>query len=374
MSRSHTFGYLLRKEFKQIVRNPITLLLIFLFPAVMIGLAPFVINFNLKELHLTVVNRDPTGTYSRKLVQKIEAAEDISIVSSPADMEEAYDEIDQHRTDAILVIPEDFSREMELSQHATVQLMANAINSTQAILAMNRMAGLIADTSGEILSERSGLPPGTTPIEIRTLDRYNPSLNYKYYMLPAILVMVLTMLAGIYPAVGLANEKEEGTIRQINLSPIRPGTFVLAKVLPYWIIGIGVTLFGVLLIYFIYGLAPLGSFYMILFACLLFSVVISFYGLLVANMSKTVQQAMFIEFFSVMVFFIISGLFTPIETMPGWARAIAYINPLTYLNSIMRMIYLKGSGFAELWPYFLVLTALGVVNGVISVLSYRKRE
>lgn len=369
------FGYVLRKEVKQFVRNRILLFMVFLFPTVMIGLAPWVINFNLRHLDLAVVDQDHGGTCSRRLLQKVEASPDIGIVGRYATVESAFDAVDRNDASAILVIPEGFSRDMELDRRGTVRLLANAVNSTQAILAMNRLGGLIADTSEDFAAERLGLPSsGGTPLEIRMMEKYNPSLNYKYYMLPAILVMVLTMLCGIYPSISMANEKEEGTIRQINASPLRSSTYISAKVFPYWVIGLVTTLLGMLLIYFIYGLAPEGNILLILFACLLFTIVISFNGIIVANLARTVQQAMFMELFSVMILFIISGLFTPISTMPWWGKAIAYINPLTYLNRIMRMVYLKGSTLPELWPHFAALAAIGLFTALVAVVTHRKRE
>ena len=372
---STAFGYLLEKEFKQIARDRILLTMIFFFPTIMIGLTPWVINFNLRHLDLAVVNHDPSGSHARLILQKVEASPDIDLVGVYSSEEPAYETVDRSRADAILVIPPDFSRDMELSHHASVRLIANAVNSTNAVMAMNRMSGLIADTSEEILTERAGLVAGSgRPVEIRMLNRYNPTLNYKYYMLPAILVMVLTMLCGIYPAIGLAHEKEVGTITQINLSPLRSSTYIVAKVLPYWLIGVSTTLLGTLLLYLIYGLAPVGSYLLILLGALLFSGVIAFQGVAVANLAKSVQQAMFMELFLVMIFFIISGLFTPISTMPWWSKLIAYINPLTYLNIIMRMVYLKGSNLTDLWPYFAALTAIGLLNALLAVLTHRKRQ
>lgn len=372
---STAFGYLLEKEFKQIARDRILLTMIFLFPTIMIGLTPWVINFNLRHLDLAVVNHDPGGSHARLILQKVEASPDIDLVGVYSSEEPAYEAMDRSRADAILVIPPDFSRDMELSHHVSVRLIANAVNSTNAVMAMNRMSGLIADTSEEILTERAGLAAGSgRPVEIRMLNRYNPTLNYKYYMLPAILVMVLTMLCGIYPAIGLAHEKEVGTITQINLSPLRSSTYIVAKVLPYWLIGVSTTLLGTLLLYLIYGLAPVGSYLLILLGALLFSGVIAFQGVAVANLAKSVQQAMFMELFLVMIFFIISGLFTPINTMPWWSKVIAYINPLTYLNIIMRMVYLKGSNLIDLWPYFAALTAIGLLNALLAVLTHRKRQ
>ena len=372
---STAFGYLLEKEFKQIARDRILLTMIFFFPTIMIGLTPWVINFNLRHLDLAVVNHDPAGAQARLILQKVEASPDIDLAGVYSSEEPAYEAVDRSRADAILVIPPDFSRDMELSHHASVRLIANAVNSTNAVMSMNRMSGLIADTSEEILTERAGLAAGSgRPVEIRMLDRYNPTLNYKFYMLPAILVMVLTMLCGIYPAIGLAHEKEVGTITQINLSPLRSSTYIVAKVLPYWLIGVSTTLLGTLLLYLIYGLAPVGSYLLILLGALLFSGVIAFQGVAVANLAKSVQQAMFMELFLVIIFFIISGLFTPISTMPWWSKVIAYINPLTYLNIIMRMVYLKGSNLIDLWPYFAALTAIGLLNALLAVLTHRKRQ
>ena len=158
---SSAFGYLLEKEFKQIARDRILLTMIFLFPTIMIGLTPWVINFNLRHLDLAVVNHDSSGSHARLILQKVEASPDIDLAGVYSSEEPAYEAVDRSRADAILVIPPDFSRDMELSHHASVRLIANAVNSTNAVMAMNRMSGLIADTSEEILTERAGLAAGS---------------------------------------------------------------------------------------------------------------------------------------------------------------------------------------------------------------------
>ena len=202
--------------------------------------------------------------------------------------------------------------------------------------------------------------------------KFNPHLDYKFFMVPAIMVMLLTIIAGFLPALNIVSEKEKGTIEQMNVSPVKRPVFILAKLIPYWIIGFLVLSICMGIAALVYGLLPVGSLLTIYLFVGIYILVVSGFGLLISNYSNTMQQAMFVMFFFIMVFILMSGLFTPIASMPHWAQAITIFNPLKYLMQVMRLVYLKGSAFGELIPQCLALCAFAIVLNAWAILSYRK--
>jgi ABC-2 type transport system permease protein len=184
--------------------------------------------------------------------------------------------------------------------------------------------------------------------------------------------MLLTMISGFLPALNIVGEKEAGTIEQMNVTPVKKFMFVLAKLIPYWIIGFIVLTICMGLAALVYGIYPVGSLLMIYFFASIYILVVSGFGLVVSNYSNTMQQAMFVMFFFVMVFILMSGLFTPVSSMPDWAQKITIFNPLKYLMQVMRLVYLKGSAFGEMIPQFLALCGFALWLNTWAVISYRK--
>lgn len=207
---------------------------------------------------------------------------------------------------------------------------------------------------------------------LSVLNLYNPHLNYKVFMVPALLIMMLTLLCGFLPALNIVSEKEVGTIEQLNVTPLNKFVFILAKLVPYWIVGLVVLSIGLVLSAVLYGIVPSGSLWLIYFFSCIYILTMSGFGLIISNYSATMQQAMFVMFFFLMVFILMSGLFTPVRSMPDWAQWIAAFNPLTYFIQVMRMIFLKGCGLTDLWPQFGKMLCFMSVFAGVAVWSYRK--
>ena len=214
---------------------------------------------------------------------------------------------------------------------------------------------------------------GKLPIELSTLNLFNPNLNYKLFMIPALMVMLLTLICGFLPALNVVGEKEAGTIEQINVTPVSRFTFIIAKLLPYWIIGFVVLTICFLLAWLLYGIVPVGNLGLIYFFSVLFVLAMSGLGLVISNHSATMQQAMFVMWFCMLILILMSGLFTPISSMPGWAQAITVLNPLKYLMEVMRMVFLKGSSLMDLLPQLFALLLFATVLNFWAVMSYKKR-
>ena len=193
-------------------------------------------------------------------------------------------------------------------------------------------------------------------------------------MLPGFLVIMLTLFCGIFPSMSIVQEKEIGTLQQINVTPVKRYSFIIAKIIPFWLLAIVSISIAVPIIYLVYGLAFEGNFLLYLGCVLLFSIAMTFMGVIISNLAETIQQSMFIMLFFILIFFLISGLFTPVNAMPSWAKVIAYASPLTYFNKLTRMMYLKGSGIMEIWPEILVILGFLIIFAITATLTHSKRS
>jgi len=191
-------------------------------------------------------------------------------------------------------------------------------------------------------------------------------------MVPALMVMILAMICGFLPALNIVGEKESGTIEQINVTPIKKYTFILSKLIPYWLIGYFVLTIGMLIAMFFWKLIPQGSVLTIYFFATLFIIAFSGFGLVISNYAVNMQQAMFMMFFFVLTFIFLSGLYTPVANMPIWAQRISDFSPMKYIIQVLRRVYLKGSGISDLTRPLLALVSFAVFFYSWAIISYKK--
>ncbi len=370
--------YLIDKEFRQFFRNPFLPKLMVGFPCLAMLIFPWVANMEVKDIKTVVVDADRTQT-SQRLVGKLAASSYFKFADEVFDYKSALNEIEHGRADLILEIPAGFEKELENGSPARAMITVNTLNGTKGALASNYMAGVLGGFSEE-LRVAAGVAAGSAAgvasgpaIELIPRELYNPRQDYKIFMIPALMVMLLTMLCGLLPAINLVAEKEKGTIEQINVTPVSRFSFLLAKLSTFWIIGFVVLSLSLLVVWPVYGLVARGSLWSIYFCALLFIVAISAMGLVISNYSATMQQAMFLMVFFVVVMMLMSGLFTPVDSMPGWAKAITVANPLKYFIECMRRIFLKGSSLYELRGQWGALIVFVAVFGTWMVAGYRKK-
>ncbi len=369
-----TLKYLLEKEFKQFARNKFLPRMVIGFPFMSLLIFPLVANFDVKNLNLAVVDHDHSP-YSRRLTHKTTASGYFRITDASGTYEQALTAIELDRADIILEIPAGFERDLVRDQTATVMVAANTVNGTRGGLGSAYLSGIVNDFAGEIRGEwLASAPRLVTPtFEIVPQYRFNPNLDYRVFMIPAIMVMMLTMVCGFLPALNIVQEKERGTMEQMNVTPVRRFTFILAKLIPYWVIGF-VTLticFGVAWMF--YGMTPAGSLGTIYLFASAFILAISGLGLVISNYARTIQQGMFMMFFFVVTMILMGGLYTPVASMPGWAQTISDFLPLKYFIIVMRAVYLKGSDTAALLKPLAALSCFAVAFYAWAIVSYRKR-
>lgn len=366
--------YLIEKEFKQLFRNSFVPKLIFMFPCMIMILMPWAANLEIKNINLNIVDNDHS-VLSRRLVDKIGASTYFRLTALPATYDEALFAVEAGSADVILEIPHDFEKDWTMGKSPALLVAANAVNGTKGSLGGSYLSAILDDYTRELQAEApmgKGGERALPRLSVSTRNLYNPTLNYKLFMVPALMVMLLTLICGFLPALNVVGEKETGTIEQINVTPVKKFTFIVAKLIPYWLIGFVVLTICFALAWLLYGILPAGNFLTIYVSALVFLPVVSGFGLVISNHSATMQQAMFVMWFFMLVLILMSGLFTPIHSMPEWAQWITRINPLRYFVEVMRTIYLRGGGFAELFPRLATLLAFALVANWWAVRSYRK--
>ncbi|MDP4277455.1 MAG: ABC transporter permease [Bacteroidota bacterium] len=367
--------YLIEKEFKQIFRNPVLPRLILVFPFVVLAIFPLVANFEVKDLNLCVVDNSHSGM-SDELIRKIVASDYFRLTETAASYREALKYVEQNQADVILEIPAGFERDLLREGSTSVMISANAVNGVKGSICNAYLSYIILDYNNrirtELMPENDGQIQGHLQIVPQFL--FNPELKYPLFMIPALMVMMLTMICGFLPALNIVLEKEKGTIEQLNVTPVNKFVFILSKLIPYWIIGFVVLTicFGVAWLF--YRLKPAGSLLTIYLFVSVFVLAFSGFGLVISTYANTLQQAMFMMFFFVVTFIFLSGLYTPVSNMPRWGRVISVFSPLKYLMEVMRLVYLKGSGFQEMTGQFMALCGFAVLFNGWAVLNYRKQR
>ena len=368
--------YLIEKEFKLIQRNKVLPIIIFVMPVVFLLLLPFAANFEVKNIRLAVIDNDHSN-YSKRFIEKIGASRYYQIVANESHYDVALtNQIESGKADAILEIPQHFERDLTKQKMAKVLVSANAVDGMKGLMGTSYLVAIAFDFSKNISMELTAFNEVSPQQNIQITNRalFNPMMNYKAYMVPAIMMMLIVLMCGAMPAVNIVMEKETGTIEQMNVTPIKKFYFILAKIIPFWIIGLIVLTIGFIIAYLVYDLLPVGSFGTLYVAAAVFIFTMTGIGLVVSNKSDTMQQAMMIAMFFLIVFILMSGLLTPIASMPRWAQWLTYANPLRYYAEMMRFVYLKGCTIFDILPQLGALFAFAVGANLWAVISYKKRN
>ena len=360
---------LLRKEIKLMRRNRLIPRVIIVMPLMVMLVIPLVANLDVKNVNVAVVDNDHSQL-SRRMIADISASEILNVISVGDSHSEAMLEIEDGNADVILTIPPDYSVDM-IARTAQVDVEANGVNVTKGMLGARYVSESVLGTLAGI-SAQSGQKIKTDDISI--IYRFNPTLNFRNYMIPALMVILLIIIGGFLPALNLVNEKETGTIEAMNVTPVSRLVFVLSKLIPFWIVGIMVVTVGMIVGWLVYGLVPQGCIGAIYLAAILFSLVMSGIGISIANSSSTMLQSIFVMFAFIIVFQLMSGLFTPISSMPVWVQYITYMIPPRYFIEIMRSVYLKGTSIAELWQQYLTLASFATVMLFVAAATYKKQS
>ena len=360
-----TLKYLIQKEFTQIRRNAFLPKLIIVFPIMIMCVMPWVMNMEVKNIKVAVVDNDHS-TLSQQLVHSIEASNYFIFKGQQPTYRDALQEIEQSRADVVMVIPQDYSRELANGNQPQVLIAANAVNGTKGAMGSAYLTQIVtARVNPEVSAMQS---------HVSTLFLYNKNLNYKLFMIPALFAIVMMLMTGFLPALNIVGEKEAGTIEQINVTPVSKWAFILAKLIPYWIIALFVITVCLLLAWAVYGITCAGPLLLVYLLTMLLALFWSSFGLMISNYSDTMQQAIFVMWFFVVMMLLLSGLFTPTRSMPSWAYATTYVNPMSYFVEAIRTVFIRGGGLSSIWHQVLALLGIGSVMACWAVLSYKKNS
>lgn len=342
--------YLIQKEFLQIRRNAFLPKLIIMFPIVIMCVMPWVMQMEVKNIVVDVVDIDHT-VESQRLVQQIAASNYFIFGGQKATYAEAMKDIEKGKTDVILEI-----------RGGKYLIAANAVNGTKGSMGSAYLSQIV---TSNVTHHTSNITP---------LTLYNKGQNYKLYMIPALFAIVMMLMTGFLPTLNIVGEKEAGTIEQINVTPVSKWSFILAKLIPYWLIALFVITVCLLLAWLVYGITPAGPVWLIYVLAMLLALFFSSFGLIVSNYSDTMQQAMFVMWFFVVSIMLLSGLFTPTRSMPQWAYLTTYINPMHYFIDAIRTVFIRGGGLHETAHQVLALAGIGTLMGCWAVQSYKKNS
>jgi ABC-2 type transport system permease protein len=368
-----TLKFLLRKEFLQIFRDKLILRMIFALPVIQLIILPYAATYEIKNITLSVVDNDHSE-YSRKLINNFTASGYFQLVDYSRTYADALDQVEKDKADLIVEIPEGFERDLIRESETKILLAANAISGQTAGLAVAYANSIVKDFNNDVRTQWIQQPRlnATPVIDISSSNWFNPQMNYKYFIVPGILALLVTLVGFLMSSLNIVKEKEVGTIEQLNVSPIKKYQFILSKLIPFWVLGLVVLTIGFFISFIIYGIYPAGSFWVgFLFAGIYLIALLGF-GLLTSIYADTQQQAMFISYFFMLIFILLGGLFSPIENMPDWAQYLTYINPVRYLIEAMRMLVLKGSSFWDLRFHFLIVTVFAIVFNGLAIWKYKK--
>lgn len=368
-----TLRFLLQKEFRQIFRNPALIRMMFMTPIIQLIILPQAANFTVRNINIAFVDLD-RSTYSQKFIDKVLSSGYFRFVGFTPTYNKAYTLIEKDKADIVMEIPKGFEDKLNTENSQKLSLSVNAINGVKAAVGSGYLTNIIQDFNREI--QVDWIQPSTMnpmpQIDVVSSNWYNPTLSYYLFMVPGILVLLVTLVGGNMTSQNIVREKEVGTIEQINVTPIKKYHFILGKLIPFWILGIIVFTLGLGIARVIYGIIPLGSVALLYLFVSVYLVAIMGFGLLISTYSDTPLQAHSLTFFFVQIFNMMGGLFTPIDSMPAWAKVITDIIPVSYFIRVMRMIVIKGSDFHDIIPHLIAVTIMGIVLNGWAILNYRK--
>ena len=360
-----TLKYLIQKEFTQIRRNAFLPRLIIVFPIMVMCVLPWVMNMEVKNVVVDVVDHDHS-TLSQRLMHDIEHNNYFVFHGQKASYAEALNDIEHTNADVVVVIPKDYSKDLARGQQPQVLIAANAVNGTKGSMGAAYLSQVVTANANPSALAIQG--------KVSTLFLYNKHMDFKLFMIPALFAIVMMLMTGFLPALNIVGEKEAGTIEQINVTPVSKWSFILAKLIPYWMIALFIVTVCLLLAWLVYGITSAGSLGLIYLLAMLLALFFSSFGLVVSNYSDTMQQAIFVMWFFVVILLLLSGLFTPTRSMPSWAYLTTYVNPMHYFVEAVRTVFIRGGDFQSIAHQVFALAGIGMFMAAWAVRSYKKNS
>jgi ABC-2 type transport system permease protein len=359
-----------RKEFHQIVRDRRSLAILLLFPAFVLLLFGYALNWDVRHIKLAVDDRDRSAD-SRALISAFVNSgyfDLVAIVDSDAELTRLMDRNDAR---AVLVIPPAFEEDLQRQMPVPVQLLLNGDNANTATTVMGYALTIV---QSEVARRQRGGPSGRPPISVETRIWYNPQLRSTLFLVPGLIAYISMLSAVVSTALSIVREKERGTVEQVRMAPLGPFAFVVGKTIPYFVLALLSAMGIVFVAMVLFGLPMRGSWLLLLAAVALFLIGALGLGLLISSVAETLQVAFQLALLaSFLPTLMLSGFIFPIASMPQVLQAITRVVPARYFLTALRGILLKGVGMDVVWPDLAALAVYsGVVLGLASIRLHRQ--
>lgn len=365
----------LRKETLQTARDRRLVFMLTFAPVMQLLVFGYAIDFKVDRLPTVIADQDQTQE-SRDHLRRLLADGTLLRALDATSPAQAQHALEAGDATAAIVVPQGFSRSLARGELAEVQVLIDGTDPNRSTVAASAVSRYIAEASATIMGEKLaalGRAPLKGGLELRPRIWFNPPLDTPPYMIPGVMAMLLIVVTTIVTAMGLAREREMGTLEQVLVTPISPSVLLLGKMLPFVAIGVFDIIFALTIGTWLFALPVRGSLFVVAVAALLYLMTTLGVGLLISTLSQTQQQSFLGGFLFTLPAMLLSGVMTPIRSMPEWLQLITYLNPLRYFVEIMRANLLTGAGFGILWPNLVALAAFSLSLLTIAALRFQKR-
>ena len=364
---------LARAEVLHVLRDRATLVQIVMVPIIQLLVLGNAATFAIRQSPMWVVDRDGSSE-SRCLVSRFGASGLFRVAGASVSPEKANDAMLRGRATLVLTIPPDFGRTIVRTGSAPVHLDLDAVQGSAAGVVQSYAQQIVAAYARELDEARPRARPRIRAGRIEPVARawFNPTLDYQHFMVPAILVGLVTIIGTLITAQNIAREKEVGTIEQLNVTPITKAQFIAAKLLPFWVLALLDLALGLIVGRLVFDIPVRGSLVLLFGSAAVYLVVALAIGLWISTMVETQQQAMFVTFFLLLIYLLMGGLFTPIDSMPRWVQLLSELNPIRHFATITRAILIKGAGLGEIVRPLGILALYATLMLTVAIRRYHK--
>ena len=371
-----TVIYLIQKEALQVLRDRVMLFQIVAIPIVQLLIVTSAATFEVRQAKVHLVDADHTPA-SRRVADAFRASEHFAITEQSGSAEVANRSLLARRTDLVLHVRPRFEHELVTGQTPDVRLVVSGEKASAGVVqsyAQQILQDVAADYGSELQVQAAAAGTERARVDVRSHLRYNAALEYDDYMAIGILTLLVTLIGTLLTAQNIAREQEIGTIEQLNVTPITKGQFIAGKLVPFWVLGLVEFGVGLTVAWLAFDIPMRGSLALLFGVAGIYLTVALGIGLWISTVVNTQQQAMFVTFFVMVLYLFMSGLFTPVASMPTWAEWVAELSPLKHFIEIMRTVLMKGAGPQDVWEPAAILAGYGVLILGVAVRQYSKTK
>lgn len=388
------FRTIVWKEFSQLKRDRTSLRLMLMIPMMQMLLLGYALTTEVKNTPVSVVDHDG-GPRSRDLIRAVSSNPLFDYKGPAASEADLRQGLDRGEIKIGLIIPPEFSRELERATRldpgpggapslgalngngARLQLWVDGQDANSANVARGYLGAILNQWAmGDLERRLEGYGirmDQVLPVATGASVLFNPSLKSTWYMIPGIAVILVTMVTALLTGFSIVREKEAGTLEQLMVTPLKPIHVVVGKAVPFLIIGIAELMFALTFARFWFGVPFRGTWLALLAFSAAYMLSSLGIGIFTSTVARTQQQALFIIWFFLLFFLLLSGFFLPVENMPLWVQKVTLGNPVRWFMHVLREMFLKGSGFTELWREGLAMLAIGFSVFGLSLVKFNRQ-